>query len=175
MALRINPVTGLQEQVKEDISTAAKLQEATAAKTAVEKLVDDSELPSMRMQPAKTSNIARLSQVGQMPMGTGTAPGTFPDRDPQRAREQANLEKARFQSFLAEDKAREQAEVERIPALSELYPEVVRKQDRIFNGDYSKASKGDAYGKAIERADEVIAYTLRPAGVCAITFSNSVV
>ena len=66
MALRINPVTGLQEQVKEDISTAAKLQEATAAKTAVEKLVDDSELPSMRMQPAKTSNIARLSQVGQM-------------------------------------------------------------------------------------------------------------
>ena len=140
MALRINPVTGLQEQVKEDISTAAKLQEATAAKTAVEKLVDDSELPSMRMQPAKTSNIARLSQVGQMPMGTGTAPGTFPDRDSQRAREQANLEKARFQSFLAEDQAKQQAEVERIPALSEQYPEVVRKQDRVFNGDYSKAA-----------------------------------
>jgi len=154
MALRINPVTGLQETVKEDVSSAAKLREATTAKTAVEKLIDDSDIPSLRIQPAETSNIAKLSQVGQMPMGTGTAPGTFPDRDPQRAREQANLEKARFQSFLAEDQARQQAEVERIPALSELYPEVVRKQDRVFNGDYSKASKGDAYGKAIERADD---------------------
>ena len=154
MALRINPVTGLQEQVKEDVASAAKLQEAQAAKTAVEKLVDDSELPSMRMQPAETSNIAQLSQIGQIPRGAGTLPGTFPDRDPQKAREQANIEKARFQSFLAEDQAKEQAEIERIPALSELYPEIVRKQDRIFNGDYSKASEGDAYGKAIERADD---------------------
>ena len=79
MALRINPVTGLQEQVKEDVASAAKLQEAQAAKTAVEKLVDDSELPSMRMQPAETSNIAQLSQIGQMPRGAGTLPGTFPD------------------------------------------------------------------------------------------------
>ena len=38
MALRINPVTGLQEQVKEEVSSAAKLREATTAKTAVEKL-----------------------------------------------------------------------------------------------------------------------------------------
>ncbi len=154
MALRINPVTGLQEQVKEEVSSAAKLREATTAKTAVEKLVDESNIPSLRIQPADTSNIAQLSQVGQTPRGIGTVPGTFPDRDPQRAREQANLEKARFQSFLAEDQARQQAEIERIPTLSELYPEVVRKQDRVFNGDYSKASKGDAYGKAIERADD---------------------
>jgi len=151
MALRINPVTGLQEQVKEDVASAAKLQEAQAAKTAVEKLVDDSELPSMRMQPAETSNIAQLSQIGQMPRGAGTPPGTFPVSN---RREEANIEKARFQSFLAEEQAKKQAEIERIPALSELYPEIVRKQDRIFNGDYSKASKGDAYGKAIERADD---------------------